>query len=55
MNYLDAINYGNKILKLSNSNTYNLDSELLLAKALNTSREYLLINLSKKIKLKILI
>ena len=52
MNYLDAINYGNKILKLSNSNTYNLDSELLLAKALNTSREYLLINLSKKIKKK---
>ena len=55
MNYLDAISYGSKILKLSNSKSYNLDSEILLAKALNSSRENLLINLNKKIKKKILI
>ncbi len=52
MNYLDAISYGSKILKLSNSKSYNLDSEILLAKALNSSRENLLINLNKKIKKK---
>ena len=55
MNYLEAINYGSKILKLSNSNSFKLDSELLLAKALNSSRENLLVNLNKKIKKKILI
>ena len=52
MNYLEAINYGSKILKLSNSNSFKLDSELLLAKALNSSRENLLVNLNKKIKKK---
>ena len=49
MNYLEAINYGSEILKLNNIETYNLDSELLLAKALNSTRENLLINLNKKI------
>tara|TARA_B100001248_G_scaffold259883_1_gene246853 strand:- start:1784 stop:2626 length:843 start_codon:yes stop_codon:yes gene_type:complete len=49
MNYLQAINYGSEILKLNNIETYNLDSELLLAKALNSTRENLLINLNKKI------
>ena len=38
MKYLDAINYGNKSLKLSNIQTYNLDSELLLAKVLNSEK-----------------
>ena len=37
-----------KYLKLNNIKSYNLDSELLLAKVLNLSREKLLINLNKK-------
>ncbi len=49
MNYLDVINYGNKILKLNNIKSYSLDSELLLSKTLNISREEILINLDKKI------
>ena len=49
MNYLEAINFGNKILKLSNIETYKLDNELLLAKVINCTREELLINLQKKI------
>ena len=53
MNNLEVINYGSKILKLNNIDSYNLDSELLLAKVLNTTRENLLINLENDIKLKI--
>ena len=49
MNYLNVLNYGNKFLKLNNIKSHNLDSELLLAKVLNLSREDLLINLEKKI------
>ena len=52
MNYLDAINFGNKILKFKKINTYSLDTELLLSKVLNCTREQLLINLNKKIKKK---
>ena len=53
MNNLEVINYGSKILKLNNIDSYNLDSELLLAKVLNTTRENLLINLENDIKLNI--
>ncbi len=49
MNYLEALNRGNKILKESNIISYSIDSELLLAKVLNSSREKLLINLNKEI------
>ena len=52
MNYLQAINYGNKLLKLNNLKSYNLDSELLLSKVLNYSREKILINLNDKIEKK---
>ena len=45
MNYLDALHYGNKILKLSKIKNYNLDTEILLSKVLNLKRESLLINL----------
>ena len=55
MNYLDALNYGNKILKLSNIRNYHLDTELLLSKAINSSRENLLINLNDRINKKNLI
>ena len=49
MNYLETINYGNKILKSHNINTYNLDSELILANVLNSTREEILTNLDKKL------
>ena len=49
MNYLDALHYGNKILKLSKIKNYNLDTEILLSKVLNLKREILLINLQNPI------
>ncbi len=49
MNNMDVLNYGSKLLKNNNINSYNLDSELILAKVLNSSREELLINLDKKL------
>lgn len=52
MNYLNVINYGNKILKANKIINFNLDSELILAKVLNYKREELLINLEKKIEVK---
>ena len=51
MNYLQAIKFGNEILKKSNVYNYNLDSELLLANTLNITREKVLINLQSKISL----
>jgi len=50
MNYLEALNYGNTLLKKNNIINYSLDSELLLASALNSTREKLLISLKKKNK-----
>ena len=52
MNYLEAINFGNKQLKSKNIKSFGLDCELLLAKVLNHTREELLINLNKKIEKK---
>ena len=49
MNYLETINYGNKILKSHKINSYNLDSELILANVLNSTREEILTNLDKKV------
>ena len=49
MKYLEVLNYGSKVLKLKNINSYNLDCELILAKVLNSSREEILTNLNKKI------
>ena len=48
MNYLDAMNYGSKILKSNNIKNFILDSEILLAKAMNLSREEILINSERK-------
>ncbi len=53
MNYLEALNYGNSLLKKNNIINYSLDSELLLASALNLTREKLLISLKKNLKKKI--
>ena len=50
MNLVDALAFGNKILKLNNINSHSLDSELLLAKTLSITREELLTNLDTKIE-----
>ena len=50
MNYFQAINFGTKILKHNNFISNKLDSELLLAQVLNSTREEILVNLNKKIK-----
>ena len=52
MNYLQVLNFGTKNLKNINSSNNYLDSELLLAEALNLSREKILINLQRKIQKK---
>ena len=52
MNNLQAINFANKILKANKIKSHSLDSELILAKTLNSTRENLLINLNKKLKKK---
>ena len=49
MRTLDIINYGSNFLKDSKIPSYVLDSELLLSKVLNKSREEILINLDKKV------
>ena len=49
MNYLEALNYGNSILKIGNIKSHEIDSELLLSKVLEMPREQILINLKKKI------
>ena len=46
MEILELINSGSKELKNSNINSYKLDSEILLSKILNKTREEILINLN---------
>ena len=45
MQYLELLNKGNQILKAKNIKSSNLDSELILSKVLNKTREEILINL----------
>ena len=54
MKVLEAIKAGSKLLKKKNISTYILDSELLLSKSLNKSREEILINLEQNINKKAL-
>ncbi len=49
MNYLEALKYGNLLLKSNNIKSYSLDAELLLSKVLRSTRENLILNLSNKI------
>ena len=49
MKVLEAIKSGSKLLKEKNVHTYILDSELLLSKSLNKSREEMLVNLEQNI------
>ena len=54
MKVFEAIKAGSKLLKEKNISTYILDSELLLSKSLNKSREEILINLEQNINKKVL-
>ena len=49
MNYNSAINYGTKILKKNLIYTANLDAEIILSKAVNLTREKILLNLNEKL------
>ncbi len=49
MNYQQILNNGSNQLKIKNLKSPKLDSELLLAKTLNVSREEILLNLNRKI------
>ena len=52
MNILEIIKSGSKILKSKKISTHIMDSELLLSKTLNQSREQILINLNSKVNKK---
>ena len=52
MNYQKILNYGINSLKMSNIINPELDSELLLSKALNKKREKILTNLKKEVNKK---
>ena len=52
MKVLEVINFGSNLLKERNIPSHILDSEILLSKILNKSREEILINLDKKINKK---
>jgi len=49
MNTLEVIKIGSKLLKEKKIPTHILDSELLLSKTLNKTREEMLVNLDKKV------
>ena len=49
MNIIELINIGSNLLKEKNIRSHILDSEILLSKTLNKSREDILINLEEKI------
>ena len=49
MNALEVIKMGSKLLKDNEIPSFSLDSEILLSKTLNQSREKILINLNQKI------
>jgi len=49
MEILELINSGSQKLKKNNVSSYRLDSEILLAKALNKKREEILISLNQKV------
>ena len=51
MNILELLNQGSKELNLNNIKTHILDSEILLSKILNKSREKILLNPKQEVKL----
>ena len=52
MNVFETIKAGSNLLKKNNISSHILDSEILLSKTLNMSRENILVNLDKKISKK---
>ena len=48
MNAIELINLGSDLLKAKNIQSHILDSEILLSKILEKSREQILINLDQK-------
>ena len=52
MKAIEIIKFGSNILKEKKISSYILDSEILLSKTLNKSRENILINLDQKINKK---
>jgi release factor glutamine methyltransferase len=52
MNILEAVKFGSNLLKEKKIPSYILDSELLLSKTLNKSREKILTNLGANIEKK---
>ena len=52
MNVFETIKAGSNLLKKNNISSHILDSEILLSKTLNISRENILVNLDKKISKK---
>ena len=50
MDIYSAILEGTKILKSNSIYSANIDSEILMAKAINKDKKYILLNLDKKLK-----
>ncbi len=48
----DLINQGSKLLKKNNVISHMIDSEILMMKAIDKNREYVLLNLEKNLKKK---
>ena len=51
MNILNAINYANKQLKEKGIKTYELDTQILMSKAIKKQKENMLLNLKEEIKI----
>ena len=54
MNILTAINRGTKILKNNSIITANIDAEILMAKAINKDRKYVLLNSNQEVDVEVL-
>ena len=53
MNLIQALDNGYNLLKMNNISSYKIDTELLLTKCLNISKEKLILNLERKIDSKL--
>ena len=53
MNIQELIHHGSRILKENDVISYSLDSEILMSKAIQRDRGYIMLNLNKKVDKKI--
>ena len=53
MNIQELIHHGSMVLKKNNITSYSLDSEILMSKAIQRDRGYIMLNLNKKVDKKI--